>query len=289
MEQYGSANRRIDVASYTKTTPLKIITVWKVLEALLAVAGVVLFIIYAGSIRLLTTYLIADVSASMQNVAQTGATIVLLRAFSFLLQTPVIPALIAGAAVVVEAVGYVNLVSSDHGEKPIRVISQLRMFVWLLNIIAIVLIFVSVLFHLDRITVGSVLSLILICAVCVLAPVFYYCWNRDVANIMLTIANERKSGSLQYAGGKSLLWKATLVLVLAVLNVIVPALILLFGGIGAVTDMISNIGNGANVLRSIFQAGGTVFVLVPTLIIPVCRLIFALAVHKAAQTFNKLH
>ncbi len=289
MEQYGSANRRIDVASYTKTTPLKIITVWKVLEALLAVAGVVLFIIYAGSIRLLTTYLIADVSASMQNVAQTGATIVLLRAFSFLLQTPVIPALIAGAAVVVEAVGYVNLVSSDHGEKPIRVISQLRMFVWLLNIIAIVLIFVSVLFHLDRITVGSVLSLILICAVCVLAPVFYYCWNRDVANIMLTIANERKSGSLQYAGGKSLLWKATLLLVLAVLDVIVPALIFLFGGIGAITDLISNIGNGANVLRSIFQAGGTVCVLVLTLIIPVCRLIFALAVHKAAQTFNKLH
>lgn len=289
MEQNDSASRRIHVASYTKTTPVKIIAALKVLEALLAAAGVVLLIIYAGSISLLTTYLIADLSDSMQNVAQTGTAVVLLRAVSFLLQAPVIPALIACALIIVEAVGYVNLVSSDHGEKPIRFISRLRMFLWLLNIIVIILFFVSVILHLDRITIGSVLLVILICAVCLLIPLFYCFWNRDVANIMLTIENERTSGSLQYAGGKGLLWKATLCLVLAVLNIIIPVLLLLFGGISAVTDMISNIGNGANVLRSIFQAGGTVFSFVLTLLIPACRFIIALAVYKAAQTFNKLH
>lgn len=289
MERNESASRQINVASYTKTTPLKIIAVLKVLEALLAAAGVVLLIIYAGSISLLTTYLISDLSNSMQNVTQTGAAVVLLRAAGFLMQVPVIPALIACALIVVEAVGYVNLVSSDHGEKPIRFISRLRMFLWILNIIVIVLFFVSVLFHLDRITIGNVLLLILFCAFCLLIPLFYYGWNRDVANIMLTIENERASGSLQYAGGKGLLWKATLCLVLAVLNIILPVLILLFGGIGAVTDMFSNIGNGANVLGSIFQAGGTVFSFVLTLIIPACRFIIALAVYKAAQTFNKLH
>lgn len=289
MEQNESANRQIDVASYTKTTPVKIIAGIKVLKALLAAAVVVLLIIYAGSISLAANYLITDLSTSMQSITSAAAGAFLIRIFGFLLQIPVIPALIACAVIIVEAVGYVNLVSSDHGEKPIRFVSRLRMILWLLSIIAIILSFVSEILSLDQKTIGNMLILVLLCLVCLIIPFFYYLLNRDIANIMLTIENERASGSLQYAGGKGLLWKATLCLILAVFEIFIPALYLLFGGIGAVTNMISNIGNGANMLESVFQAGGTVFSLVLAFIGPICKFMIALAGYKAAQSFNKLH
>ncbi len=288
MEQ--TENKPINVNAYTKTTSVKIIAAFKVLKAIAAAASIVFLVIYAGAINLAVNNLIANLNASAQTNAQTAAAAsVLIRVLSVLMQIPVIPVLIIIVLFIIEAIGYVNLVNSDHGENPIRCISSLRMLVCGLIMLAIIIFFGSSIMHLEQKTVGDVLIRVLICLACLIVPFFFYRYHLDVADIMRTTAEERKTGTEQYYGGKGLLWKATLFLVLAVCNFILPGLMFLTGGVNSIANMFVNIGEGENIFQSLTEAGGNVLVMAFSIAIPALRLIRAIAVRNAAKKFNSMH
>ena len=288
MEQ--TENKPINVNAYTKTTSVKVIAAFKVLKAIAAAASIVLLVIYAGTINLAVNTLIADLNASAQTNAQAAAAAaVLIRVLSVLMQIPVIPVLIIIVLFIIEAIGYVNLVNSDHGEKPIRCICSVRLLVLLLVMIAIIVFFGSSIMRLEQKTAGDVIQRVLICLACLIVPFFFYRYHLDVANIMHTIEGERETGTEQYYGGKGLLWKATLFLVIAVCNIIAPALMFLFGGVDSIANMFVNIGNGENIFQSLSQAGGTILSLAIFIGIPVLRLVRAIAVRNAAKKFNEMH
>ncbi len=288
MEQ--TENKPINVNAYTKTTSVKIIAAFKVLKAIAAAASIVFLVIYAGAINLAVNNLIANLNASAQTNAQTAAAAsVLIRVLSVLMQIPVIPVLIIIVLFIIEAIGYVNLVNSDHGENPIRCISSLRMLVCGLIMLAIIIFFGSSIMHLEQKTAGDVLIRVLICVLCLLIPLFFYRYHLDVADIMRTTAEERKTGTEQYYGGKGLLWKATLFLVLAVIDFILPGLMFLTGGVNSIANMFVNIGEGENIFQSLTEAGGNVLVMAVSIAIPALRLIRAIAVRNAAKKFNSMH
>ena len=288
MEQ--TENKPINVNAYTKTASVKVIAAFKVLKAIAAAASIVLLVIYAGTINLAVNTLVADMNASAQTDAQAAAAAtVLVRILSVLMQIPVIPVLIIIVLFIIEAIGYVNLVNSDHGENPIRCLSSLRMLIWGLIMLAIIVFFGSSIIHLEQKTVGDVLIRVLIGVVCLIVPFFFYRYNLDVADIMRTTAEERKTGTEQYYGGKGLLWKATLFLVFAVIDIIAPGLLFLFGGVDSIANMFVNIGNGENVFQSLSQAGGTILSLAIFIGIPILRLVRAIAVRNAAKKFNEMH
>ena len=283
-------NKSINVNEYTKTASVKIIAAFKVLKAIAAAASIVFLVLYAGTINLAVNTLIADLNASAQTNAQAAAAAaVLIRVLSVLMQIPVIPVLIIIVLFIIEAIGYVNLVNSDHGEKPIRCICSVRLLVLLLVMIAIIVFFGSSIMRLEQKTAGDVIQRVLICLACLIVPFFFYRYHLDVANIMHTIADERATGSEQYYGGKGLLWKATLFLVIAVCNIILPGLMFLLGGASSVANMFMEIGNGENIFQSLTEAGGNVIVMALSIALPVLRLIRAIAVRNAAKKFNEMH
>ena len=288
MEQ--TENKPINVNAYTKTASVKVIAAFKVLKAIAAAASIVLLVIYAGTINLAVNTLVADMNASAQTDAQAAAAAtVLVRILSVLMQIPVIPVLIIIVLFIIEAIGYVNLVNSDHGENPIRCLSSLRMLIRGLIMLAIIVFFGSAIIHLEQKTFNNILPNVLYCILCLIVPYFFYRYRLDIANIMHTIEGERETGTEQYYGGKGLLWKATLFLVIAVCNIIAPALMFLFGGVSTVANMFTEIGNGENALQSIFQAGGSVIVMAVSIAIPVLQLIRAIALRNAAKKFNEMH
>ena len=283
-------NKPINVNAYTKTASVKVIAAFKVLKAIAAAACVVFLVVYAGAINLAVNTIITDLNASAQTDAQAAAAAsVLIRILSILMELPIIPILVAIVLFIIEAIGYVNLVNSDHGEKPIRCINSVRMLVLVLIMLAIIVFFGSAIIHLEQKTFSNILPNVLYCILCLIVPFFFYRYRLDIANIMHTIEGERETGTEQYYGGKGLLWKATLFLVIAVCNIIAPALMFLFGGVSTVANMFTEIGNGENALQSIFQAGGSVIVMAVSIAIPVLQLIRAIALRNAAKKFNEMH
>ena len=285
MEQ--TENQPINVNAYTKTTSVKVIAVLRVLSAIKFAVLLVVLLIFFGTIY-------AYVSSSAENTALTITVTKLILAFIFLV------ILAAGIISIVEADGYVNLVYSDHGEKPLHVLYRISQYFWLIDLIISALICIFLVWssissvqektpqNVDAAFL-SVLPTFLSFVGSMIAAYFYYCYNRDIANIMLTISNERESGIVQCAGGKGLLWKATLLLVIAIIELFAPVLAFLCGSVDAITEMLTNFENGADTAQSFFQAGGTVVFLGLFLISRIVNFINMLAVRKVSKKFNELH
>ena len=289
MEQ--TENKQINVKDYTQTTSVKIIAAFKVLKAVIIAAFVVCLVVFAATFNSLVKLIAVNFVNSVQSTVTVGSVVELpFRLFNVMANTPLIPSSILCIIAVVEAVGYVNLVNSDHGEKPIRVICCLRMLWWMLNILWVIFICVTTVIHLhDKSAAVSIWMVLLGISSVVTTYFFGYRYNHDIADIMRSVAEERKTGTPKYFGGKGLLWKATTYLIGAIVLLIFPIMAMLCGGVDAITNMFAEIFSGENALQSIASAGTTTLIIALSLIIPAAILVRFIAVTKAAKKFNSLH